>query len=325
MKNILILNFFLVYACALPVYNTDPAERNDPQNYKNIEILLLESAVDQDGGYSFSFENDDGSKVSQEGQHKIIDDEHAIESISGSYSYNDVNGQPVMVTYTADENGFRPVGAHLPTAPPIPLEILRSLRFLATAKPFVDEELYDYVPKKKVYRGRQYGRNIVTPGRNNDRSNNFPELRIENPSSDVSLKSVENPEDKSTQTTQEISEDSKKQAALASSFSTISAAVQESIKKTSKITQSATKETAASAIAAIREEATLLTDKVTLEASKVNDTLSGKTDESTSGPVEESKEIVEKYATIASDIVSTINEEFIETGVEETENAQIHR
>lgn len=52
MKNLLIFTSFLVYAYALPAYD-DPTESNDPRNYKNIEILLLESAVDQDGGYSF--------------------------------------------------------------------------------------------------------------------------------------------------------------------------------------------------------------------------------------------------------------------------------
>lgn len=52
MKYILIISSFLVFANALPVYE-DLVDSNDPQNYKNIEILILESAVDQDGGYSY--------------------------------------------------------------------------------------------------------------------------------------------------------------------------------------------------------------------------------------------------------------------------------
>lgn len=52
MKPILIIISFLVYAYALPAYE-DPIDRIDPRNYKDIEILLLESAVDQDGGYSY--------------------------------------------------------------------------------------------------------------------------------------------------------------------------------------------------------------------------------------------------------------------------------
>lgn len=143
----------------------------------------------------FSFENDDGSKVSQEGEHKIVDEEHAVESIKGSYSYNDVNGVPIHLTYTADENGFRPVGAHLPTPPPVPLEILRSLRYLATAQPWVDEQVYDYQPSldeqlyaykpsKKVFRGRQYNNGVVTRSRNNLRSNTFSETLTDNSSSE---------------------------------------------------------------------------------------------------------------------------------------------
>lgn len=45
----------------------------------------------------------------------------------GSFSYTGPDGQQYSIQYVADENGFRPVGAHLPTPPPIPEAILRSI------------------------------------------------------------------------------------------------------------------------------------------------------------------------------------------------------
>lgn len=45
----------------------------------------------------------------------------------GSYSYTAPDGSIITVTYTADEQGFRAEGAHLPTPPPIPAEIQKSL------------------------------------------------------------------------------------------------------------------------------------------------------------------------------------------------------
>lgn len=48
-------------------------------------------------------------------------------AVQGSYSYTDADGKVITITYTADANGFRAMGDHLPTAPPIPPEILQSL------------------------------------------------------------------------------------------------------------------------------------------------------------------------------------------------------
>lgn len=50
----------------------------------------------------------------------------------GSSSYTSPEGQQISLTYVADENGFQPQGAHLPTSPPIPVAIQRALDYLAT-------------------------------------------------------------------------------------------------------------------------------------------------------------------------------------------------
>lgn len=49
-------------------------------------------------------------------------------SVTGSFTYVGDDGQEYTVTYTADENGYHAEGAHLPTPPPIPSEILKSLQ-----------------------------------------------------------------------------------------------------------------------------------------------------------------------------------------------------
>lgn len=45
----------------------------------------------------------------------------------GGYQYTGDDGQIYSVSYAAGQGGFQPQGAHIPTSPPIPEEILKAL------------------------------------------------------------------------------------------------------------------------------------------------------------------------------------------------------
>ena len=48
----------------------------------------------------------------------------------GQISYQSPEGKTISLQYTADEHGFRPVGDHLPTSPPMPADIAAAIRTL---------------------------------------------------------------------------------------------------------------------------------------------------------------------------------------------------
>lgn len=84
--------------------------------------------------FSFSFETSNGIKAEEEGELKNAGSADEAQSAKGSFSYTAPDGQLITLTYTADENGFVPQGDHLPTPPPIPDEILKSIEINAAAE-----------------------------------------------------------------------------------------------------------------------------------------------------------------------------------------------
>ena len=60
----------------------------------------------------------------------------------GSAYWITPEGQRITINWVADENGYRPVGDHLPTPPPIPKEIAEMLPLL----PKLQEPAYKSYP-----------------------------------------------------------------------------------------------------------------------------------------------------------------------------------
>lgn len=64
--------------------------------------------------------------------------------MQGSYSYTAPDGTPISASWYADETGFHVEGAHLPTSPPIPAAIAKSLEYIRSLPPAKENQYYNY-------------------------------------------------------------------------------------------------------------------------------------------------------------------------------------
>ncbi|KAJ2946985.1 hypothetical protein O0L34_g16330 [Tuta absoluta] len=124
MKSFVLVSMLIAGALAAPQGST-----TEP-----VPILRQDSEVNGDGSYQYAYETGNGISADQKGDLKKVGEVDAIE-VSGQYQYPGENGENIQLSYVADENGYQPQGAHLPTSPPIPAAIQRALDYLATASP----------------------------------------------------------------------------------------------------------------------------------------------------------------------------------------------
>ncbi|CAD7013191.1 endocuticle structural glycoprotein SgAbd-3 [Ceratitis capitata] len=95
-----------------------------------VQLISNEAMVEYDGKFHYHYELGDGSKASQDGVLKNVDPEHQGESIEGKFAFVGDDGKEYLVSYIADENGYQPIGDHLPTPPPVPESVLKTLKYL---------------------------------------------------------------------------------------------------------------------------------------------------------------------------------------------------
>uniref|UniRef100_A0A1A9X159 Endocuticle structural glycoprotein SgAbd-2 n=1 Tax=Glossina brevipalpis TaxID=37001 RepID=A0A1A9X159_9MUSC len=131
----------------------------NPQNF--IPITAYQNEINYDGSFSYGYAAGDGTTAQAQGYVKNLGLGEAVEAqvVQGSYSYTSPEGTPITVRYIADENGFRAEGAHIPTPPPIPDAIAKSLQYIASVQQPYQQELG---PNLNPYQTpfRQYSTNI---------------------------------------------------------------------------------------------------------------------------------------------------------------------
>ncbi|CAG9127086.1 unnamed protein product [Plutella xylostella] len=108
--------------------------QGDDQNTKRTRskdpvVPIVESrniVYSHSGDFHYSYLSGDGTRAFEDSANEKNSE------VVGGFSYKDKDGQDISLTYEAGVDGYRPVGAHLPTPPPIPPAIARALKYLAT-------------------------------------------------------------------------------------------------------------------------------------------------------------------------------------------------
>ncbi|CAG9127511.1 unnamed protein product [Plutella xylostella] len=94
--------------------------RPNAEQDRRANIVRYENEIEAEK-YRYSFQTDNGITAEQTGN--TVNGNQA----QGAFGYIGDDGENYEVTYTADERGFIPQGKHLPTSPPIPDIILKSI------------------------------------------------------------------------------------------------------------------------------------------------------------------------------------------------------
>lgn len=137
--------------------------------------MFLSSPIDVN---FFRYETENKIAQQESGQLKNAGTDQETNAVEGSYSYVGLDGQTYTINYVADENGYRATGDHLPVAPEIPADILKSLEQNAAdeAAGIVDDGQYRPDPSEGInkinraqinkFNSAQVNRQYLTPNVN---------------------------------------------------------------------------------------------------------------------------------------------------------------
>ncbi|XP_050315090.1 endocuticle structural glycoprotein ABD-5-like [Anthonomus grandis grandis] len=106
MKMLVVLSTLLAVTLAAPQVNPADAQA---------QVVKYDSDNTGIDGYNFAFETSNGISQQEQGTLQNAGSENEVMQVRGSFTYTGADGVVYTVTYIADENGFQPQGAHLPS------------------------------------------------------------------------------------------------------------------------------------------------------------------------------------------------------------------
>ncbi|CAG4940853.1 unnamed protein product [Parnassius apollo] len=128
------MKFLVVFAAAFALVSADVSHivRIDESQ---APILKSDFDISPQGSYQWEYETGNGISAQAVGTVRNPESEIASIEVKGSARYTSPEGEPIELTYVADENGYHPQSNSIPVPPPIPALILRSLEYIAAHPP----------------------------------------------------------------------------------------------------------------------------------------------------------------------------------------------
>ncbi|XP_065368392.1 larval cuticle protein 2-like [Calliphora vicina] len=118
--------------------NTRGASKSVVASSDDVHAEIISAASDvRPDGFDYHLETTNAISAKSSGD--------AYGNVQGEFQWISPEGEHIALSYVADENGYQPNSAVLPTPPPIPAAILRSLEYIAS-----------HPPKQEVQHGRRF-------------------------------------------------------------------------------------------------------------------------------------------------------------------------